>query len=135
MLALPRHATLPLAFAALGVSYFAVTTLRRPSASDRRGLELWERHERDAKIAMFAGLGAGAILWWTVKLITKRIASYETLRKFGEVRSYVVGESAQQPGLIHITQYASRLLSPMTPAQARELAVNLILAANTLEKM
>jgi hypothetical protein len=65
MLALPRHATLPLAFAALGVSYFTVTALRRPSASDRRALELWERHERDAKIAMFAGLGAGAILWWT----------------------------------------------------------------------
>ena len=66
MLALPRHATLPLAFAALGVSYFAVTSLRKPSASvDRHTFELWERHERDAKVAMGAGLLAGAILWWT----------------------------------------------------------------------
>lgn len=65
-LALPRHATLPLTFAALGVSYFAVTSLRKPSASvDRHTFELWERHERDAKIALFAGVGAGAVLWWS----------------------------------------------------------------------
>ena len=69
-----------------------------------------------------------------VDAMTRRIPHGESLRTFGEIRSYVVGESAQRPEHIHITQYGSRLLSPLTPAQARELAVNLILAADAIDK-
>ena len=64
-LALPKNAALPLALAGLGATYFAITILRRPSDADRQALELWERHKRDAKVALIAGLGAGAVLWWT----------------------------------------------------------------------
>jgi hypothetical protein len=60
-----RKAALPLAFAGLGVSYFALTALRRPPAADVLATQLWERHERDAKFALLAGLSAGVVLWWT----------------------------------------------------------------------
>jgi hypothetical protein len=64
-LAIPKKAMLPLAFAGLGVSYFALTNLRRPPTDDALGMALWERHSRDAKFALLAGLGAGVVLWWT----------------------------------------------------------------------
>jgi len=63
MRAIPKKAVLPLAFAGLGVSYFVLTSLRKPPAVDTFGTALWERHERDAKFALLAGLGAGIILW------------------------------------------------------------------------
>lgn len=63
-LSVPRKAMLPLAFAGLGASYFALTILRRPPQTDALATMLWERHERDAKFALLAGVGAGAILWW-----------------------------------------------------------------------
>jgi hypothetical protein len=55
-------------------------------------------------------------------------------RKFGdEVCSYFVVESAAHPGEIQINQYASRLIGPLTPAKARELAANLIAGADAVE--
>jgi len=51
---------LPLAFAGLGAAYYLLTLSRKPHAPD----PLWERHMRDAKFALGAGLGAGALLWW-----------------------------------------------------------------------
>ncbi len=55
--------TLPLAFGALGVGYFAVTQLRKPDPNDVAAFALWERHARDAKVGLFAGLGAATVLW------------------------------------------------------------------------
>lgn len=63
-LSLSRSETLPFAFAAIGVSYFAVTALRKPDSHDRAALDLWERHLRDAKFAAVAGVAAGGLLWW-----------------------------------------------------------------------
>ena len=62
--ALPRKAMLPLAFAGLGASYFALTLLRKPPPEDMLEMALWKRHEHDAKFALLAGLSAGAVLWW-----------------------------------------------------------------------
>jgi len=53
---------LPIGFAALGTGYFAMTMLRKPEPSNRVALEQWERHKRDARIALFAGLGAAGLL-------------------------------------------------------------------------
>jgi len=64
MLAIRRSDVLPLTFAGLGVGYFAVTYLQKPTLPSPRDLELWERHKRDARVALVAGLGAGALLWW-----------------------------------------------------------------------
>jgi hypothetical protein len=54
---------LPIGFAALGTGYFAWTMLQKPadvrSAAD---VVAWERHKRDARIALFAGLGAAGLL-------------------------------------------------------------------------
>lgn len=55
-------------------------------------------------------------------------------RRFGkEVCSYFVVESSLHPGELQINQYASRLIGTLTPAQARELAANLIEGANVVE--
>ena len=58
-----REQALPIAFAALGTSYYLVTLLRKPT-SDLRALEIWQHHERDAKVALVFGLGAAAIMAW-----------------------------------------------------------------------
>jgi len=50
-----------------------------------------------------------------------------------EVASYYVGESALHPGQVQVCQYSSRLVGPLSPAQARELAANIIAAADALE--
>ena len=47
---------LPIGLAALGTGYFAWTMLQKPK--DPRALATWERHKTDARIALFAGLGA-----------------------------------------------------------------------------
>jgi hypothetical protein len=65
--------------------------------------------------------------------MAKRIAAGENLRTFGEVHSFRVGESAAQPGKIQICQYASSLVGPLAPAQIRELAANLLAAADAVE--
>ena len=65
MVKIPKPAVLPLAFGGLGVGYFVATYLSRPAATDLLGQLDWERHERDAKIALIFGLGAGALLWVT----------------------------------------------------------------------
>ena len=55
-------------------------------------------------------------------------------RRFGkEVCSYFVVESSRHPGEIQINQYASRLIGPLTPAQARELAANLVAGADAVD--
>jgi hypothetical protein len=74
---IPKDAVLPLGFAALGASYFALTYLRRPPLpalpfgpvrlNDLHALAEWERHARDARFALFAGLGAGGVLWFLRK--------------------------------------------------------------------
>jgi hypothetical protein len=51
---------LPIGFAALGTGYFTWTMLQKPS--DPRALVAWDRHKRDARIALFAGLGAAGLL-------------------------------------------------------------------------
>jgi hypothetical protein len=51
---------LPISLAALGTGYFAWTMLQKPS--DPRALVQWDRHKRDARIALFAGLGAAGLL-------------------------------------------------------------------------
>lgn len=66
--------------------------------------------------------------------MAKRIAAGENTRTFGnEVCSYRVGESAAHPGEGQICQYSSKLVGPLTPAQLRELAANLLAAADALE--
>lgn len=57
-----KGAALPLALGALGVGYFVVTQLRRPSPADPSAHAQWERHARDAKVGLIAGLAAAAIL-------------------------------------------------------------------------
>lgn len=59
---MPKGAGLPLAFAGLGVGYFAVTYLTGPPA-EIEARHAWERHLRDAKIAAAFGVAAGAVLW------------------------------------------------------------------------
>lgn len=51
---------LPISLAALGTGYFAWTMLRKPA--DSRALPQWERHKSDARVALFAGLGAAGLL-------------------------------------------------------------------------
>ncbi len=51
---------LPIGLAALGTGYFAWTMFQKPS--DPRALPEWDRHKRDARIALFAGLGAAGLL-------------------------------------------------------------------------
>lgn len=65
-----KDARLPLLFAGVGAGYFAVTVLRKPAVPrdhllerDIRALETWERHKRDATVALVAGLGAAGLLW------------------------------------------------------------------------
>lgn len=66
--------------------------------------------------------------------MAKRTAAGECLRTFGEaVNSFYVGESARYPGEIQICQYASSLVGPLSPAKIRELAANLLAAADALE--
>jgi hypothetical protein len=66
----------------------------------------------------------------------KRYTQADYRQRFGdEVASYFVVESALRPGEIQINQYASRLVGPFTPARARQLAANLIAAANAIEGM
>ena len=50
---------LPLAFAAAGVGYYLATLAQKPETEDIA----WERHMRDARFALGAGLGAGVLLW------------------------------------------------------------------------
>lgn len=57
----------------------------------------------------------------------------ELLRSFGEVCSFVVGESAQHPGEGQISQYSSQLVGPLTPTQLRALAANLNACADALD--
>jgi hypothetical protein len=64
MLAIRKDDALPLTLAGLGVGYFALTHLQGPLSQRPQDLELWDRHKRDAKVALVAGLGAGALLWW-----------------------------------------------------------------------
>jgi len=64
MLAIRKDNALPLTFAGLGVGYFALTRLQGPASLHPRDLEIWERHKHDANVALVAGLGAGALLWW-----------------------------------------------------------------------
>jgi hypothetical protein len=61
---LSRDHVLPLAFCALGVGYYVVTALREPERGNIQAAQLHERHKRDARIGLFAGLGAGVVLWW-----------------------------------------------------------------------
>lgn len=66
----------------------------------------------------------------------KRITQGANLRTFGKdngVCSYVVGESELHPGQGHITQYSSELVGPLTAAQLRELAANLLACADALD--
>ena len=51
---------LPLTFASIGAAYYLLTLAERPPHPDPG----WERHMQDAKFALVAGLGAGAVLWW-----------------------------------------------------------------------
>jgi hypothetical protein len=51
--------TLPLVFAAAGTGYYLATLAQKPATDDAA----WERHMRDARFALGAGLGAGALLW------------------------------------------------------------------------
>jgi hypothetical protein len=60
---IPKGAALPLTFGGLGVGYFLLTYLNRPSEADPVARAAWERHARDAKVALFFGLAAGTILW------------------------------------------------------------------------
>jgi hypothetical protein len=64
--------TLPLAFGALGVGYFAVTHLRKPEPTDIVAVRRWESHARDAKVGLVAGLAAAAVLWFARP--TRRVA-------------------------------------------------------------
>lgn len=60
---IPKGAALPLAFGGLGLGYFVATHLTRPAEADVIAHAAWERHARDAKIALVFGLTAGAVLW------------------------------------------------------------------------
>ena len=63
-LTLTKENALPLTFIGLGTIYFLFTYMKRPHSLDPNAHEQWERHVRDAKVALVAGVGAGAILWW-----------------------------------------------------------------------
>ncbi len=75
------------------------------------------------------------------KNTTKKPAQGDSLRTFGdlnaygqrEVCSYRVGESARNPGEIHIVQYSSELVGPLSVADARKLAANILAACDALE--
>jgi len=55
---------LPIGLAALGTGYFAWTMFQKPAdvARNPTALATWERHKRDARFALFAGLGAAGLL-------------------------------------------------------------------------
>lgn len=63
-----------------------------------------------------------------------RIRQGDSLVSFGTVASFKVGESAVEPNHIHITQYGGEVVAPLTPAEARQLAVNLMMAVDAIEK-
>ena len=64
----------------------------------------------------------------------KRLTQADCLRQFGDGTSaYIVGESAQQPGLVQIVQYSTLLVGPISPVRARALAAQLIAAAEAIE--
>jgi len=52
---------LPIGLAALGTGYFTYTMLKKP-AGGGAALAEWERHKRDAQVALAAGLGAATVL-------------------------------------------------------------------------
>jgi hypothetical protein len=64
----------------------------------------------------------------------KKPSQGDSLRTFGAVCAFTVGESAQHPGEIHITQYASELVGPLSVADARKLAANILAACNAIEE-
>lgn len=66
-----KEQALPIAFAALGTSYYLVTLLRKPlgfadhmTQADLHALEVWQHHERDAKVALVFGVGAAIAMAW-----------------------------------------------------------------------
>ena len=58
-----KDMALPAALGALGIGYFAATYADRPPEDDTDAMVRWQRHARDAKIALAASLGAGLVLW------------------------------------------------------------------------
>lgn len=65
--------------------------------------------------------------------MAKKPTQGTSLRSFGEIASFRVGESALHPGEVHITQYGSELVGPLSLAQARSLAVALLTACDAIE--
>jgi len=56
---------IPLALGGLGVGYFLATmAAKKPSEHDRRAYEAWERHKKDAGVALVFGVAGGALLQW-----------------------------------------------------------------------
>lgn len=59
---------IPLALGGLGVGYYLATMAsKKPPESDRRGMASWERHRKDANVALIFGVSAGALLQWVVR--------------------------------------------------------------------
>jgi hypothetical protein len=56
---------LPLALGGLGVGYYLATVAaKRPSESDRRAMQAYEMHKKDANAALIFGVAGGALLYW-----------------------------------------------------------------------
>ncbi len=54
-------------------------------------------------------------------------------RRFGDACSYVVGESALNPGEVQISQYASLLVGPLSTSAARAIAMAMLAACDAID--
>lgn len=56
---------IPLALGGLGVGYYLATMAsKKPSESNHRAMAEWERHKKDANVALVFGVAGGALLHW-----------------------------------------------------------------------
>lgn len=62
---LSKFDAIPLALGGLGVGYFLATMAsKKPSELDHKAMEAWERHKKDAGVALVFGVAGGALLHW-----------------------------------------------------------------------
>lgn len=65
--------------------------------------------------------------------MAKRVPEGQSVQIFNHIAStYVVGESAREPGSVHVTQYGAELVGPLAPEEAKRLGLALLTAANAL---
>ena len=63
----------------------------------------------------------------------KRISAGDSVRTFGNVCSFVVGVTERHRDEVHIKQYSTELVGPLSVVKARELAAAIIAACDAID--